>query len=320
MWDFSFRTSLILVARTLPFILLRLVVYVAIALGYVGGIGVGIGAGWAIGRAFDDGELLGATIGGFAGFFLVAGFLWWIRQYIFYIVKAGHVCALDALLHGRPFPAGQGQIRYAADMVKARFLEVNLLFAVDLMVRGVIRALTGILSLFIGWVPDGGQITRFVKAVLRVVLGLVDEVILAYIIRAGDTPPTESARDGLVLYAQNASNLLKNGIWIALFEYLVAILIFLILLGPVIGIAYAMPGDLSAFGVVFAAIFAWCLKRALVEPISIACLLQAYDRAIAGQTPNPEWVARLDQASSAFRQLGGTAFPTGSAVSGQPVT
>ncbi|MFT0859945.1 hypothetical protein [Ancylobacter sp. G4_0304] len=305
MWDFSFRTSLGLVARTFPFVLLRLAVYLGIAFFYVLATGLGIGAGWGIGSAFDDGALTGAALGGFVGFFTVAGVLWWVRAYILYLVKAGHVAALDARLRGLELPAGQGQIGYATGMVKARFVEVNLLFGLDVLLRGAIAALVGLAGMLLFWVPDGGQLARFFHAVLRISLGLVDEVILAYIIRHGEAAPGESARDGLVLYAQNAGMLLKNGIWIALMEYALAILIFLLLLSPAIGLAYAMPGGLTGFGVAFAAVLAWSLKRALIEPVSIACLLQAYDRAIAGQVPDPQWTARLDGASAAFREMAG---------------
>lgn len=311
MWDFSVATTIALVLRTWPFVLLRLVVYVGIAFGFIAGTGAGAGIGWAIGLAFgDDAEITGALIGALAGFGLVCGVLWWVRQYLIYLVKAGHVAAMDALLRGGSLPGGQDQISYAVAMVKARFLEVNLLFGLDLLIRGVVRALVGMLNLVTGWIPGFKTLNDFVSAVLKIALGLVDEVILAYIIRREGEPPAQAARDGLVLYAQNAGALIRNAVWIALFEYAATALIFLFLLGPAIGLAYALPGGLTGFGVAFAAILAWALKAALIEPLSIAALLQAYDIAIRGQTPDPDWTARLDGASSAFRDLAAR-FPSG---------
>lgn len=304
MWDFSIATTFGLVLRTWPFVLLRLAVYAAIAVGFVLGTGVGVGAGWAIGLAFSgDGPITGALIGGLCGLAVVFGVLWWVRQYLVYMIKAGHVAAMDALLRGGAIPGGQAQIAYAVAMVRARFLEVNVLFAIDLLIRGAVRALVGLLNMLTGWIPGFRTLNDFLNAVLRVALGLVDEVILAYIIRREDDPPAEAARDGLVLYAQNAGPLIRNAVWIALFEYAAAALIFLFLLGPAIGLAYALPGGLTGFGVVFAFVAAWALKAALIEPLAIAALLQAYDLAIRGQMPDPEWTARLDGASSAFRDL-----------------
>lgn len=320
MWDFSVPTTFGLVLRTWPFVLLRLIVYVGIACGFVVATGFGAGTGWAIGLAFgDDGPLTGAFIGAVAGFGLVGAVLWWVRQYLVYIVKAGHVAAMDALLRGGALPGGQAQIAYAVAMVKARFVEVNVLFGIDLLIRGVVRAFVGLFNLLTGWIPGFKTLSDFLNAVLRVALGLVDEVILAYIIRRGDDPPAEAARDGLVLYAQNAGPLIRNAIFIALFEYAAAALIFLFLLGPAVGLAYLIPGGLTGFGVAFAVVAAWALKAALVEPLAIAALLQAYDAVTAGQMPDPEWTARLDSASAAFRDLAGRApRPPGTQAAGQP--
>ncbi len=304
MWDFSIATTLGLVLRTWPFVLLRLVVYTLIAGGFVFGTVFGLGTGWAVGSLFGgDGGLSGAILGGLCGLGLVFGVLWWVRQYLIYLVKAGHVAAMDTLLRGGTLPGGREQVAQAVAMVKARFLEVNVLFGIDILIRGAVRALVGLLNLLTGWIPGVRVLNDFAGAVLRVALGLVDEIILAYIIRREGEPPADAARDGLVLYAQNAGPLVRNAVWIALFEYAAAALIFLFLLGPAIGLAYSLPGGLTGAGVLFAAIMAWALKAALIEPLSIAALLQAYDLAIRGQTPDPEWTARLDEASSAFRDL-----------------
>jgi hypothetical protein len=60
----------------------------------------------------------------------------------------------------------------------------------------------------------------------------------------------------------------------------------------------------SAGGFVFAALFAWSIKAAIIEPFAVACMLQAYFKVTAGQTPHPEWEAKLDSASDKFKALG----------------
>lgn len=304
MWDFSVATTLGLVLRTWPFVLLRLVVYAAIAVGLVLSIGLGAATGYAIGLAFaGDGPLIGAMVGAFGGVGLGYGMLLLLRQYLVYLIKAGHVAAMDALLQGRSLPGGRAQIDYALATVKARFVEVNVLFALDLLIRGTVRALVGLLNLLTFWIPGSQALNAFIDAVLKVALGLVDEIILAVIIRRGAEFPAEAARDALVLYAQNAGPLIRNAVFIALFEYAATALIFALLLSPAIGLAYALPGVMSGVGVGFAFIAAWALKAALLEPLSIAALLQAYHAITAGQRPDPEWTARLDGASRAFRDL-----------------
>ena len=51
--------------------------------------------------------------GGIVGFGLVSLALYWIREYILYIVKAGHIAVMVHLIDGRDVPGGQGQIAYA---------------------------------------------------------------------------------------------------------------------------------------------------------------------------------------------------------------
>src|SRR5690606_19708966 len=142
-----------------------------------------------------------------------------------------------------------------------------------------------------------------VRVFLRISVGLVDEVILAYAIKAESQNPWGSARTALVLYGQNASRMLKNAVWLTLIMYGLSVLVFVVLLAPAAAFAYVMPGAGSAGGVRFAPLSAWAIKAAVIEPFAIACLLQAYVQAIEGQSPDPAWESRLTGVSRKFGQL-----------------
>src|SRR5690606_9899265 len=116
MWDFSIGRSLELMAKTMPFIVFRVIVYAVIAVAYVLVTGVGAGVGWGIG-AFGDDDFRGASIfwGGAIGFGLTAGVLYFLREYILYVVKAGHIAVLVKLIDNEAVPGGQGQIAYATE-------------------------------------------------------------------------------------------------------------------------------------------------------------------------------------------------------------
>jgi hypothetical protein len=58
---------------------------------------------------------------------------------------------------------------------------------------------------------------------------------------------------------------------------------------------------------VFAIVFAWAVKAALIEPFAIACMLQVFFKVTEGQTPDPEWQARLAKLSDKFRDMGAKA-------------
>lgn len=307
MWDFSMSQALGLMRRTAPFLIFRVVVYFGIALAFVLATGTGAGIGWGVG-AFGDEDFRISSIfyGALAGFGLTAGILIFLRDYLLYVVKAGHIAVMVELMQGGEVPGGQGQIAYAKDVVKARFGQASALFALDKLIKGVIGVVTGLIEGIMSILPLPGldQLMGVVRAYLKVSVGLVDEVILAHAIRTRAENPWSSAQDALVLYAQNARPMLTNAAWLTLFNYGLSFVVFLIMLAPAAAVVYMIPGAWSAGGFVFAILFAWAVKVALIEPFAIACLLQVFFKVTEGQEPNPDWRRKLDGATDKFRQLG----------------
>jgi len=307
MWEFSVARSLGLMRQTAPFIVFRMLVYFGIAVAYVLVTGTGAGIGWGIGAFGDEGFRATTTFwGGILGFGLTAGVLYFLREYILYIVKAGHIAVMVELLEGGTLPAGRGQIEHARTVVTARFGQSSALFALDQLIKGVIGAITGLIRGLLTLLPIPGlrQIMGIVRAYLRVSVGLIDEVILAHAIRTRSENAWASAREALVLYGQNAKPMLINAAWLTAIVYGLSLIVFLVMLAPAAALVYLIPGAWSAGGLIFALIFAWAVKVALIEPFAIACLLQVFFKVTEGQTPNPEWEERLNKASDKFRKLG----------------
>ncbi|MHA6729472.1 hypothetical protein [Devosia sp. A369] len=306
MWDFSVGNALGLMARTMPFIVLRMAVYFGIAVGYVLVTGTGAGVGYGVGM-FGDSEFQASTAfwGGAVGFGVFGAIMYWAREYILYIVKAGHIAVLVELLDGKPMPEGKSQISYASSVVQQRFAQASVLFAIDQLIKGVVGAITGLMRGVLSILPLPGmqQLSGILNAFLKIAVGFIDEVILAHAIRTRSTNPWASAQEALVLYGQNYKVMLKNAAWLAVIVYLLSFVVFLVMLAPAALVVYLMPGAWAAGGVVFALLFAWSVKAALLEPFAITCLMEVYFKTIEGQQPNPEWEARLEQLSDKFRKL-----------------
>lgn len=304
MWDFDIGRTLGIMARTWPFIALRLVVYLAITVAYIAATGAGAGVGYGLGHIWSE-PGSSAFVGGVAGFFLVSAVLYWAREYILYLVKAGHVAVIVHLVDGREVPGGRGQIGYATEVVRARFKEASLLFVVDQLIKGVLRVITGLLGGIANALPVPGlqAVAGFASSVVRISLTYVDEIILGYNVRTGSDAPFDDARRGLVLYAQNGGRMVRNAVWLAVFMWLLAIAVFLVMLAPAATVLYLMPGALAGWSFALALVFAWVIKAALLEPFAIAALMQVYFRAIEGQTPDPDWDSRLSDTSRHFREL-----------------
>lgn len=306
MWDFSIPRTLGFMAQTLPFIVLRIIVYAGIAIAFVLTTGVGVGLGWGIG-AFGGADFRAGAMawGGILGFAVTAGTLFFLREYILYMVKAGHIAVLVELIDGRGVPQGQGQIAYAQEIVRTHFAETNVLFGVDLLVRGVLAAILGLIQGIANFLPIPGlsNVVGLVRAFLRVAVGLMDEVILGYLLRERSANPWQGAQTALVLYAQNYKVMLKNAAWLTIIMYVLAFVVFLVMLAPAAALVWFLPNGWSAGGFVFALIFAWAVKAALIEPFAIAAMMEVYFRVIEGQTPDPAWDQRIGEVSRKFREL-----------------
>jgi hypothetical protein len=302
----DFRTGQIfgLLIRTLPFVLLRLAVYLGITIAYILAVGVGSGMGYLFGSIGSNGGG-GAGIGGLIGFAIISGILFWAREYLLYLVKAGHIAVLVELMDGKQIPAGKGQIDYATTIVKQHFATSSMLFGLNQLIRGILRAFNRLTVSIASWLPIPGLdvLVKLVDAVINTSLSHLDQVILAQILRQRSPNPWATARDATVLYAQNYKGVLKNAAFLTIIIWGLTLVILLIVAAPIatlIGLFHVHAG-IATFAL--AVIAALSLKAALIDPFATVALIQVYDKITAGQTPNPEWSAKLEGMSAKFREL-----------------
>lgn len=305
MWDFSLSNAVGAMQKTLPFVLFRMAIYLGITIAYIIATGLGAGIGYGL-TAFGQNPGSGAGLGGLIGFGAVSGVLYWAREYLLYMVKAGHIAVLVEILDGKALPENQGQIAYAQGVIQQRFKETSLLFGLDQLIKGILHAANRMLLGLTSWLPIPGldNLVSLVNKVLDMSLTYVDEVIIAYNLRIKSDNPWQSSQDALVLYAQNYKVLLKNAVFLMLFMYGLSFLVFLVFLAPVGALMGLFPGHIGGWSFIIALVMAWSVKAALLEPIAIHALMQVYFKTIEGQTPNPEWRDKLSSASSQFRELG----------------
>lgn len=306
MGDFSIVRAIGLVARTWPFTVLRLIVYGAITLAIVVAVTVGAGIGWGLGHIGGaDARAAAAAWGGVIGFGLVFFSIWSMRAYLLHLLTAGHVAAMVLAAQSRGLPSGPAQIRFALAEVTARFGEVHLLFVLDQAVKGAVAAVVGLLDgigRLAGLAGLAGPM-RLVGAILRLSTTFLDEVVLAREIRLGSRDPWTTAREGVVLYAQNAPLVLRNAVWLTALRWIGAGLVFAVTAAPAVAAVWILPGPTTAWGLLFALALAIGLQRALIDPFCIAALIEVWERRIEGQTPDPTWDARLAEVSRPFREL-----------------
>ena len=301
----DFRTGQIfgLLMRTMPFLMLRIAVYIGITLAYILAVGIGGGMGYLFGKIGGN-TGGGAGIGAFIGFAIVSGALYWAREYLLYLVKAAHIAVLVELLDGRPIAAGKSQIEFGRDVVKQHFATSSLLFGLHQLVRGILRVFNRLTVSIASWLPIPGLdvVVKLVDAVINTGLASLDQVVLAQILRRQTDNPWGVARDSIVLYAQNYKGVLKNAAFLTLIVWGLTLLIWIVVGVPIA--AFVGLFHLQGFWpIVLALITALSLKAALIDPFATVALIQVYDKITAGQTPNPEWSGRLETMSGKFREL-----------------
>jgi hypothetical protein len=254
--------------------------------------------------------------GGLVGFGIASVILYLIREYLLYIVKAGHIAVLVEVLHGQEIPTGQGQIGYAREKVQERFKESSLLFGLDQLIKGILRTFNRTFLTIATILPIPGL--RGVVSVLNTIVNLsltyLDEVILAYLMHTKAENPWAAGRTALVLYAQNYKAFLKNAVWLALFIWGMTFVVFLLILGPAALLVGLFPGTAGPLTLIIAVVFAWGIKQAVIEPIGMTALMQVFFKVTAGQTAQPEWEAKLESLSAKFGEMKSKAqgWPAGS--------
>jgi len=111
MMDFKLGEIISLLLKTMPFLIFRFLIYFGITLAYVLITGVGAGIGYGVGTIGGEPEA-GGLYGGLIGFGVAGAIMYFIREYLLYLVKAGHIAVLEH--RDRPAPAptpGAGLIR-----------------------------------------------------------------------------------------------------------------------------------------------------------------------------------------------------------------
>ncbi len=302
--DFQVGRTIAALASTLPFIVFRLLIYLGVALGYLLVIGIGASIGYFL-TSFSDEPGSGAGIGGLVGFAVGSGILFWLREYVLYIVKAGHIAVLVEIYEGRELPAGKNQISFAKEKVQERFAQTSLLFGLDRLIKGILKTINRTLFSIAHFLPIPGlhNLVAIINKIVNLSLTYTDEIIIAHNFRVRSENPWETSKDAIILYAQNYKTMVKNAFFLMVILYVATFAIFLVILGPIGAVFSLFPGNAGFWAFVLGIIFAWSIKAALLEPFAITAMMQVYFQTIEGQEPNPEWDEKLSSASEKFREL-----------------
>jgi hypothetical protein len=296
-----------LLSRTLPYALVRFgilvgfslvtIIWFAVTIGgaslLAGRVHPWIGAGWLV-----------AGLGAY-------GYAWWfVVRYALYLIQAGHVAVLTELITtGQIANGSMGMFEYGRRVVTERFGQVNLLFALDLLVKGVVHAFNRTLDWIAHLLPIPGlqSVVGIVNAVVRAATTYIDETIFSYNLARGDDNAWRSSKDALIYYAQNSKEILKTAVYVVVLDKVLTGLVWIVMLAPAFGLLWLLPESAKAGGflggLVIAALFASNIRQAFLKPLFLVMVMTKFHVVVRQQPINLEWDARLSSISSKFGEI-----------------
>ena len=208
--------------------------------------------------AFGGAAWLGTHIAGAFGILwfvlCVVGIGWFwgtVLRYALHLLACGHVAVLTELIvRGQVGNGSESMLSYGKRVVLARFGEVNILFGMNMLVRGILNSFHRTLDWIDQMIPIPGleSLSSVVNMILRAATRYLDKVILSYNLARNDGNPWVGAREGLVYYAQNAKPILMTSVWIVILERLLTFVLWLLLLAPAATITVMLPAGVRESG------------------------------------------------------------------------
>lgn len=303
--DASFGVAVQLLMKTMPYALVRFGILVACSL---------VAIIWTV-LAFGGWALLGSKIHGLVGFawFVVlasvGGYFWrTLARYALYMLKAGHIAVLTELVtHGEVGNGQEGMFQYGKRTVTDRFGQMNVMFALDHLVHGVVVAFNRTINWIANLLPISGlsNLKALMNQIVRASATYIDETILSYSLARCDENNFRSSRDGLIYYAQNSKEVLKTGVAIVILEKALMFAVWLVMLLPAVLFSWMLPD--IAFAKLAPLFFAWLfasnVRGAFLEPLFLIMVMTKFHVCAQGQPINLEWDTQLSSLSGKFVEL-----------------
>lgn len=293
-----FGDAIGILIRTSPYVMLRLLVYGALAIGSAIYLTIFL----LLAKAFGGvgGLIFIISLAGLFGLFKL------VQQYVLYMINAGHIAVITEILANGKLPSGVNQVEYGKQVVTGLFKEVSVLFVIDRLVDGIVKSFNRAVVRVADFLPIPGLdgIAKIINSVIYFSMTFVDETILSYNLSRKDQNIWENAKRGVVLYAQNWKPILLSAVGIAIVNFIGTLLCIVLMMIPFGIIGFASGNEMfKTIMLVLAITTGVGLKLSIINPLCLISMILTYNDAIAHQEPNQEWESRLESVSTKFVEL-----------------
>ena len=293
--------------KTMPFVWTRFGLYLALNIGLIVYLIVvlmlciGLGGG-SIGTIL----ILIAIAVGLGIYIKISG-------YINYLVKAAHVAVISELSVNGSVPEGTSIVKYGQEQVKKRFVATTVFYGIDALVSGAVKQIQNMISKVGSWFGNIEAIQNIVKIInifVGIVLGYVDEAVLARIFYKKEEGAWKGAADGVVLYFQNWKEILKNAVGIVVF----VIIFYAVGTAATYGLTYGLVvaiAEENILATIVALVAGYLLidavKQSFVDSYITISVVNKYMSVTVNQTPAVDLYEKAKGWSRKFKELCGKA-------------
>lgn len=307
------RSTWNLLKQTTPFIWMRLLIYMLFAVGSVVLLALLVGISVLLLKWFgDSGAIVLFLIIATVGILFAAYRL--LERYVLYLLKAAHIAVLIELMEHGAVPEGKGQIAYGKERVTALFGTTSVFFAVDQLVSAAVKQIHKWLmrlgNLF-GAIPGAKLVISLASMILGFAVNYIDEAVLSRVMKHKKEQPEsnvwQTSADGVVLYAQSWKGMIGAAAGLAIFNIVLSVATFVIILFPLLGLVSLINSDGGALLNVLAIISAFsvmvAVKKALVDPVATITMIRVYHAKTAGVEPSFDLKDKMLGVSRKFKDL-----------------
>ena len=241
-------------------------------------------------------------------------------QYISYMIKAAHVAAIGQLAVHGAMPEGMNVVAFGKSKVKERFVESNVFFGLDKLVTGAVKQIQNMITRvgnIFGNIEFIQNIIKILNLFVEIVLGYVDEAVLARVFYKKEESAWKSSADGVVLYFQNWKEIIKNAALIV-----IGLILFY---GIGMGLIYLILTALSVFSdlwAILAIIIGYFLidviKQSFIDSYITVSVVNKYMSLTVNQAPQFDLYEKAKGWSKKFKELCGKAEAEGAVLGAQP--
>lgn len=244
-----------------------------------------------------------------------------LMHYMGYLVKAGHVAIIAQAVTTGQIP--DNQVEVGKQMVRERFLDANVYFALDKLVSGAVKQIQNVLQKAgnaLDFIPGMDALVGAGKFFVEISLGYIDECCLGYTFYKKDQNAFKSAADGVVIYAQNWKKLLKDAAKTTGLVIVMMIVMTLVIF-VIMGLLFRLLHWNGTVAFLISCFFAWAVKFAFIDSWILVKMMTSYMEAAPNTQITFDLYEKLSGLSGKFKELlnkgrqeGGSYAETGSPV------